>query len=358
MKRKYKTGLKIVATFLVACMILSLLQRLLMPKYVTGIVEGAFVAEYYKQENKDFDVIFVGDCEVYENFSPAELWEQYGINSYIRGSAEQYIWQSYYLLEDTLRYHKPEVVVFNIQSLQFNESQSEAYNRMSLEGMRWSPIKVKAILASMKEEEHFIDYVFPILRYHSRWSEITADDVKYMFFSPKVSYNGYFMRVDAKPAENVPKGRPMADYTFGDNAMEYLDKMRILCEENDIELVLIKAPSLYPYWYEEYEEQVETYAQEYGLTYMNFLELTNEIGIDYNTDTYDAGLHMNLSGAIKLSDYLGAYLSGELDVPDRRDDKELSEIWKRNIAEYETEIDRQCELYGVDKSLFLRESEN
>ena len=358
MKRKYKTGLKIVATFLVACIILSLLQRLLMPKYVTGIVEGAFVAEYYKQENKDFDVIFVGDCEVYENFSPAELWEQYGINSYIRGSAEQYIWQSYYLLEDTLRYHKPQVVVFNIQSLQFNESQSEAYNRMSLEGMRWSPTKVKAILASMKEGEHFIDYVFPILRYHSRWSELTTDDVKYMFSSPKVSYNGYFMRVDAKPAENVPKGRPMADYTFGDNAIEYLDKMRILCEENDIKLVLIKAPSLYPYWYEEYEEQVEAYAQEYGLTYMNFLELTDEIGIDYNTDTYDAGLHMNLSGAIKLSDYLGAYLSEELDVPDRRGDKELSEIWEQNIAEYEAEIDRQCELYGVDKSLFLKESDD
>lgn len=358
MKRKYKTGLKIVATFLVACIILSLLQRLLMPKYVSGIVEGAFVAEYYKQDNKDFDVIFVGDCEVYENFSPAELWEQYGINSYIRGSAEQYIWQSYYLLEDTLRYHKPQVVVFNIQSLQFNESQSEAYNRMSLEGMRWSQTKVKAILASMKEEEHFIDYVFPILRYHSRWSELTTDDVKYMFSSPKVSYNGYFMRVDAKPAENVPKGRPMADYTFGDNAMEYLDKMRILCEENDIELVLIKAPSLYPYWYEEYEEQVEAYAQEYDLTYMNFLELTDEIGIDYNTDTYDAGLHMNLSGAIKLSDYLGKFLSEELDVPDRRGDERLSEIWERNIAEYEAEIDRQCELYGVDKSLFLKESDD
>ena len=54
---------------------LWLLQRLLVPKYVDGIVEGAFVAEYYKEE-KDFDVIFVGDCEVYENFSPIVLWEE------------------------------------------------------------------------------------------------------------------------------------------------------------------------------------------------------------------------------------------------------------------------------------------
>ena len=115
-----KLFIKIVASVLIVCTVLFLLQRLLVPKYASGVVEGALVSEYYEQENKDFDVLFVGDCEVYENFSPAELWKEYGINSYIRGSAEQYIWQSYYLLEDSLRYHTPKVVVFNIQSLQFN----------------------------------------------------------------------------------------------------------------------------------------------------------------------------------------------------------------------------------------------
>ena len=116
-ERKHRPVLKFILSAIVAVGGLFLLQRLLVPKYVDGIVEGAFVAEYYKEE-KDFDVIFIGDCEVYENFSPIVLWEQYGINSYIRGSAQQYIWQSYYLLEDTLRYETPEVVIFNIQSLQ------------------------------------------------------------------------------------------------------------------------------------------------------------------------------------------------------------------------------------------------
>ena len=165
MKQKRKVLIKIILTTAVVFGILFLLQRLLMPKYVNDVVEGAFIAEYYQEENKDFDVIFVGDCEVYENFSPVKLWQEYGINSYIRGSAEQYIWQSYYILEDTLRYSTPDAVIFNIQSLQFNESQSEAYNRMTLEGMKWSSSKVNAILASMKEDENFLDYVFPILRY-------------------------------------------------------------------------------------------------------------------------------------------------------------------------------------------------
>ena len=87
---------KFFASALIIFLTLFLLQRLLDPKYVADVVEGAFIAEYY-DEVKDHDVIFIGDCEVYENFSPIILWQDYGINSYIRGSAEQYIFQSYYL---------------------------------------------------------------------------------------------------------------------------------------------------------------------------------------------------------------------------------------------------------------------
>ncbi len=325
---------------------LFLLQRLLVPKYVDGVVEGAFVQEYYKEE-KDFDVIFVGDCEVYENFSPIVLWRDYGINSYIRGSAEQYIWQSYYMLEDTLRYETPKAVVFNVQSLQFGESQSEAYNRMTLEGMRWSPSKAKAICASMKPEEKFLDYVFPILRYHTRWSELALEDVRYMFRDKKVSHNGYYMRVDVKPAQGVPEGRILADYSFSENAWNYLDMMRVLCEENNIRLILIKAPSLYPYWYDEWEAQVADYAKAHDLEYLNFLELSEQIGIDYRTDTYDAGLHMNLSGAEKLSAYLGKYLADQAGLPDRRGEEWLCRIWEEKIAAYEEEKESQYQYYGI-----------
>lgn len=344
--KKNRIWIAVICTVILVCVVLYLLQRLLVPKYVDDIVEGAFVAEYYREPNKEFDVVFLGDCEVYENFSPLVLWEEHGINSYIRGSAEQYIWQSYYLLEDTLRYHKPEVVVFNIQSLQFNESQSEAYNRMSIEGMKWSASKVGAINASMKEEEHFIEYVFPLLRYHSRWNELKPTDLEYMFKTKKVTHNGYYMRIDTMPAGDVPPGRPLADYTFGDKAMLFLDKIRTLCEENDIKLLCIKAPSLYPEWYQEYEEQVEEYMEEHDLPYINFLEIQGETGIDYTTDTYDGGLHMNLSGAEKLAHYIGPVLR-DMGVPDRRGDKEIASRWEENKARYTEEIREQEEKYNI-----------
>ena len=212
---------------------------------------------------------------------------------------------------------------------------------MTLEGMKWSLSKVKSIQASMTDSEHFLDYVFPILRYHSRWSDLDKEDVEYLFRSKRVSHNGYYMRVDVKPAENVPAGQPLADYSFGENALSYLDKMTELCGEKGIQLVLIKAPSLYPYWYDEWEEQVEAYAEEHGLLYVNFLELTEEAGIDFSQDTYDAGLHMNLSGAEKLSRYFGQILTEETAVTDRRDEPALCEAWEEKLTEYERDKEEQ-----------------
>ena len=344
---KIRKSVKIIISALLIAVSLFLLQRLLVPKYVDDVVEGAFIAAYYEEE-KDFDVVFIGDCEVYENFSPAVLWQEYGINSYIRGSAQQYIWQSYYLLEDTLRYETPKAAVFNVLALQYDTAQREAYNRMSLEGMEWALPKVKAILASMREEERFLDYLFPILRYHSRWSELTGADVRYLFDTEQVSHNGYYMRVDVKAAQDVPGGKILGDYSFGEKAWEYLDRMAALCEEKGIELVLVKAPSLYPYWYSQWEEQVEDYAAAHGLRYLNFLELAEETGIDYSTDTYDGGLHMNLSGAEKLSRCFGRVLSEELGIPDRRGEERLSGIWTEKLAAYEAEKQEQYRRYGMD----------
>ncbi|MBE6013892.1 MAG: SGNH/GDSL hydrolase family protein [Lachnospiraceae bacterium] len=344
MKKKI---LKIIIPIIIVILVLDSATRLLMPKYATDIVEGNLIKEYYQESNKDFDVVFFGDCEVYENFSPVTLWEEYGINSYIRGSAEQYIWQSYYLLEETLAYHKPKVAVFNIQSLQFNESQSEPYNRMTLDGMKWSPSKVNSILASMKDNEKFIDYVFPLLRFHSRWSELTTEDFEYWYKAHTVSHNGYYMRVDAKPAGNLPSPKKLGDYSFGDKAWSYLEKMRELCEKEGIKLVLIKAPSLWPYWYEEWDTQVKDYAIKHKLTYINFLEVKDKVGLDYDKDTYDAGLHLNVWGAEKMSLYFGRILRDKFACPDRRLDKDLREIWSKKVEAYYEEIEEQKIKYGI-----------
>ena len=140
-----------VAALIIIALLLSVLQMLVMPKN-TDSKDRALVGEYY-DETGGHDVIFVGDCEVYESFVPAYLWERYGISSYVRGSPQQLVWQSYYLLEEMLKYETPKAVVFNVLALKYGEPQKEAYNRMTIDGMRWSSSKVGMIKSSMTEEE-------------------------------------------------------------------------------------------------------------------------------------------------------------------------------------------------------------
>ena len=58
--------------------VIVIIQKLLVPKYQTGVVEGSMVEEYYENPF-GHDVIMVGDCEVYESVSTVELYRKYGI---------------------------------------------------------------------------------------------------------------------------------------------------------------------------------------------------------------------------------------------------------------------------------------
>lgn len=327
---------------------LYVLQRLVMPKYQRGIVEGSMIGEYY-DSNVPHEVLFLGDCEVYENISTVTLYENYGISSYIRGSAQQLTWQSYYLLEDTLRYETPKVVVFNVLALKYGEPQSESYNRMTLDGMEWSSAKWDAINASMTEDENMIDYVFPLLRYHSRWSELKPSDFEYLWNRDRVTVNGYYMRCDINPEGEFPPVMPLTDYRLPETSMEYLARIAQLCRDNDIELVLIKAPTLYPHWYEQWDEQVSNFAHENHIPYINYIYLRDRIGLDMSVDTYDAGLHLNITGAQKFADYLGSYLVRSFDLTDYREDLEVSALWEEDIEFYNNLRDAQMaelEQYG------------
>ena len=109
------------------------------------------------------------------------------------------MWQSRYILEETLAYETPRVVVLSVCSLRYGESQSESYNRMTLDYMRPSLYKWKAVVASLGEGESPVTYVLPLLRYHTRISALTAEDWKYLFKTPVLSHNGYLMRCDTVP---------------------------------------------------------------------------------------------------------------------------------------------------------------
>ena len=59
-------------------------------------------------------------------------------------------------------------------------------------------------------------------------------------------------------------------------------------------------------------------AAEYGVPMLNFVDMDRVV--DYYIDCADPGSHLNPSGARKLTDYLGNYLTDHYALPDRRKD--------------------------------------
>ncbi len=334
---KYLNRILIITLFII---VFIFLNRLVTPKYTESLEEGSMTNAYYK-ETTNHDVIFIGDCEVYANISPLVMYENYGITSYVRGNSSQDIWQSYYLLKETLKYEIPKVVVLNITSMKNSKPDSEPYNRLMLDYMRWSKEKVAMINASMTEEENILAYLFPILRYHSRITELKKEDIIYLFQNKITTHNGFLINEKVKPAGSLPAKRVLASYDFADSNYDYLDKIVKLCKENNIKLILMKAPSLYPYWYDEYNTQIINYARTNNLDYYNFIDLVNEIGIDFQTDTYDGGLHLNLNGATKLSKYFGNILKEKYNLTDYRNDDIINNVYKKKLKAYYEAIERK-----------------
>ncbi len=332
--KKIKTVLSVLAVLLAFLAVFCLVTRLLTPKYATELVEGSMISQYY-DEAGGHDVIFIGDCEVYSNFSPMEMYRQQGITAYVRGTPQQLIWQSYYILRETLKYETPKVVVYNVNAMRYDEPVKEEFNRLTIDEMRWSAEKVGIIQASMLEEETFASYVFPILRYHSRFQHLTQEDLTYLFKDKDNTFNGYLMKKEVLPVGKLPAKRPLPNYQFGDICYDYLEKMAQLCKDNGVELVLIKAPSLYPYWYKEHDAQIRDFAQRWELAYYDLTQQIDAIGLDFSQDTYDAGLHLNLSGATKLSGYFADILVNSHGIQDRRNDPQIAAIYNEKLRLYE-----------------------
>ena len=323
------------------------LGRLVRPKYASGVtLEGSMVENWYAHKDEGHQILFVGDCEVYESFSPVTLFDEFGATSYIRGSAQQLMWQSYYLLSEMLQAETPRAVVLSICSLRYAEPQSEAFNRMTLDGMRLSREKFEAIRASMTAGESEISYYLPLLRYHDRLFELTGEDTRYLFTGPELTYNGYLMRCEQVPYTRLPAAPLLQDAGFGEKPVEYLDRIVGLCREKGIALILVKSPCLYPAWYDEWDQWLTNYAQEHGVEYINAIPLMDEMGIDLNTDTYDGGIHLNVFGAEKYTRWLGQHLSERGLIEDQRLDPVIAARYSDLSRRYEQEKQRKSEANG------------
>jgi len=246
------------------------------------------------------DVIFMGDSESYSGFSPLQIWAEYGNTSYVCGTTAQRLCDTYSLLQHVFEKQSPKLVVLETNCLYREAGISKESDDKSLK------------LAA--------EY-FPVFQYHSRWKgyvPLTLSTKQEVTKERRMK--GFRLRKSVKPYIGpLPYMKKTSEIkAVPELAGEYVEKINKLCQENNAELILVSVPSAKNWNYSRHNGVAEL-AEKNKIVYLD-LNLVEEIGINWKTDTKDAGDHLNFAGAKKVTKYIGKYLNEKFQLTDHRGD--------------------------------------
>lgn len=324
MKRKIKILLSCAITF---SLIIGLINRLgdLVRPIDTDIALNSIDAFHALPENS-LEVIGFGSSHMWRGMSPMEMYEAYGIGAYNYGCNWQHINTTALFLKDSLRTQSPKVVLIETylvnELLENTNIDGEIYYTRGIDWFQGKWQYLKQCFGD--DKERYLSYFMPLCAFHDNWVNLEMKNFQ------EIGDGLYFHKtMGLVYTENVtpitiPDSETFEQEELSESAKAVLDEMVSICNENDIEIIFYTAPHQGTY---AYGDAMKKYAKENDCVYFNLYEYVEEVGIDGETDFADEG-HLNNSGAVKVSDFLGEYIVNNYDVTDMRTIK--GNMWELN----------------------------
>lgn len=355
---------------------------LFMISKISFLLENKTSAKNYASfftKDEDYDVFFIGSSHVRYGFYPMELWNDYGITSYNLAGDASTLAVDYWILRQAFHFHMPKIVVLDVFDFAPNAivyrwehvHDSTGAFPISLDKIRMvkdlarDPEWVDGFGESTSEKWNLI---FKIVEYHDRWASLLPTDYD--------SYKDYIeeseIRKGAKAlteiATRVPKIYPdTIDAKYDETSKEYLEKIIDLCKANDIQVLLVNTGYDCNDAAKIFADSVPEIADKHGLEYIDFTEMDL---IDFNCDLQTTGdnTHVNASGGIKFTRFIGDKLSRDYGLTDHKEDPACAK-WHDDYVKYRNHMDQNLMgtssldeylelLYGTDYDISLEIYDN
>lgn len=255
------------------------------------------------------DVLIVGDSEAYSAFVPLKIWNDYGYTPYVCATSAQILCYSYEFLQKTFEKQQPRIVILETNAIYRAFSDSDIFSQKLAE-------------------------VMSVFRYHNRWKTLSLRDWSFGVDLSNTEINKgyvYSNAVGSVDAKNHMKPSRIHE-SFPKKNGAYVEKIKKLCEQNGAKLVLVSSPSV-KNWNMRRHNAVSKLAKDIGCDYIDMNVLRKDIPINWKTDTKDKGDHLNYTGALKASAYLGKYFESLGIFRDKRDDPEYQQ-WNSAAEEF------------------------
>ena len=131
--------------------------------------------------------------------------------------------------------------------------------------------------------------------------------------------------------EHIKSNNENTDLKIPDYINKKIELAIELCKKNDSELVLVTMPVTDDRAIEKHEV-ISDYTKQRGLKYIDFnMEL--EDPINWETDTQDKGIHLNIKGAEKVGGYISKYLSENFKLENKKEKPEYKK-WDESLQAY------------------------
>ena len=275
---------------------------------------GIFKTVYYDitlEEKDTIDTIFLGDSIFYNSVSPLKLYHEYGFTSYDCAIRSQTTKQAYKYLEVAIEHEHPKVVFFSANSLFRDPAKQPTY---------W---KVK----------NQIQYYLPIFKIHSTWKNIFSSNP---YGDIAKGYKYTKMQHKANPKNHMKPTKQKKE--IADININYLKKMKELCDENNIEFIVVSVPSLVS-WNSARANGAIELLKDLDIKFID-LNIDQAVIIDWNKESKDQGDHLNYKGASKITKWFGEYLKETDLVEDHRGEKKYAS-WEEAYQKFLIEFPEQ-----------------
>jgi len=305
---------------LVFAALFAFFNHLMMPKDVSaeaGIHE-AHSKGFLSEPENSLDVLILGDSEVYSCAIPLQIWEDHGITAYGCGTSDQILFRTEDYLRRAFETQNPRIVLLEANILYRDHNTLDVI-------------------------PHRLEEMFPLIRYHSRWKDLSFRDLtRGVSFQTIQRDKGYHFSGDIQAADVSSYMVYSEDHEpIPSKNVRHVENIAAFCRERGARLVLFSSPSPVN-WSWIRHNSVEALAQRLEIPYLDLNLQTEEVGIDWNLDTFDGGDHMNYTGARKVTAFLGAYLAEQGIFEDKREDPRY-DAWNHALEDFHGEIKNYLE---------------
>ena len=300
----------------------------------------------FLEEPELYDVLFFGDSQFMNAVLPLEMWEDYGIAGYNLACYGSVMPTTYWTMMNALDYASPRLAVISVGGM--NEAHKvtnysgDLHTALDFWPMSWTKARMIADLLNDPDDQDYTDiegyryhdlyseFVFTLGKYHSRWSELTEAD-----FAPRPAHS--------RGGETLIGVHPIWEYELvseddyaeeGGYSYQYLRMAIEECLSRGIEVMLVHPAAPQYINAQRHANTVRSIAQEYGVGFVDVTYLDSIV--DYAVDCVDADPHLNVSGSLKMTDFMGSYLRDHYGLQDRRDDLRYAH-WNAHLKTHKNE---------------------